>query len=114
MAAFRAIKPGMHGLRIVLLGTLAACGGAAAGGGGGGAAGPRPTDAKACGPTAEATGAIRWYTDDYAAAAACAKATRRPLFIDLWAPWCHTCLSMKSYVFPDPGMKTMADRFVWL
>jgi tetratricopeptide (TPR) repeat protein len=37
-----------------------------------------------------------------------------PLFVDAWAPWCHTCLSMRSYVFPDPALSGLAERFVWL
>jgi hypothetical protein len=101
------------GLPIVTLALfVGACGGSGTGSGAG--PGPKAAAAKGCAPAGEQTGDLRWYTDDYQAAAACAKATGRPLFIDLWAPWCHTCLSMKSYVFPDPGLSTMADRFVWL
>ena len=43
-----------------------------------------------------------------------AKATGKPLFIDAWAPWCHTCLSMRSYVFTDDKVKALGGRFVWL
>jgi thioredoxin-like negative regulator of GroEL len=63
---------------------------------------------------AEAHGPLRWFHDDYPAALACARAQNKPLFIDDWAPWCHTCLSMKHTVFVDPGMAPLADRFVWL
>ena len=112
MTAFRAIKPVMQPVRIVLpLVLLAACGGAGSGTGTGQTA---RTGGEACAATTEKTGDLRWYADDYQAAVACARATDRPLFIDLWAPWCHTCLSMKSYVFPDRGLATMAGRFVWL
>lgn len=52
--------------------------------------------------------------DDYPAALAQAKAEHKPLFVDAWAPWCHTCLSMRAYVFTDPAMAKVADRFVWL
>lgn len=65
-----------------------------------------------CRPT-EVTGAIRWVEDDWKAAQACA-AGKKPLVIDLWAPWCHTCLSMQEYVFPDPSFAPLADRFAWL
>lgn len=37
----------------------------------------------------------------------------RPLFVDLWAPWCHTCLSLKAYVLRDPALAPLVDRFVW-
>jgi thioredoxin-like negative regulator of GroEL len=63
---------------------------------------------------AELHGPLRWFHDDYAAALACARAANKPLFIDDWAPWCHTCLSMKHTVFLDPGLAPVADRFVWL
>jgi thioredoxin-like negative regulator of GroEL len=63
---------------------------------------------------AEAHGPLRWFHDDYDAALACARAQNKPLFIDDWAPWCHTCLSMKHTVFLEPGMAPWADRFVWL
>src|SRR6185295_9521337 len=58
--------------------------------------------------------AITWIHDDYGQALSRAKAQGKPLFIDAWAPWCHTCLSMQSFVFTDPSMKPLADRFVWL
>jgi thiol-disulfide isomerase/thioredoxin len=63
---------------------------------------------------AEAHGPLAWFEDDYAAARACAEATDRPLVIDMWAPWCHTCLSMKHTVLVDRGLEPLADRFVWL
>lgn len=59
-------------------------------------------------------GPLRWFHDDYARALACARAVNKPLFIDLWAPWCHTCIAMKHGVFVDRGLAPMADRFVWL
>ncbi len=62
----------------------------------------------------QGAGPVRWFHDDYAAASACAIELGRPLVIDMWAHWCHTCLSMKHYILADPGMAPMADRFVWL
>ncbi len=53
-------------------------------------------------------------TDDYAGALAEAKRTGRPLFVDAWAPWCHSCLSMRSYVLTDPLLAPLAKDFVWL
>ena len=76
-------------------------------------AAPTPTAAAACPATAEQTGAIAWYVDDLPKAQVCAKAKRLPLVVDLWAPWCHTCLSMKHFVFPDPSLAPLASRFVF-
>src|SRR3954469_3589263 len=52
--------------------------------------------------------------DDYPAAAARAKSEHKPIVSDTWATWCHTCLSMKRYVFPDPGLRPVKDAAVWL
>jgi thiol-disulfide isomerase/thioredoxin len=52
--------------------------------------------------------------DDYPRALAEAKRSRRPLFIDAWAPWCHSCLSMRAYVLTDPSLAPLAKDFVWL
>ncbi|HWO19294.1 MAG TPA: thioredoxin family protein [Kofleriaceae bacterium] len=66
----------------------------------------------ACGK-AKAEGPLAWIHDDYAAALACAKARDLPLVLDLWAPWCHTCLSMQQTVFTDPSFGPDAKRFVF-
>ncbi|TQF14684.1 thiol reductase thioredoxin [Myxococcus llanfairpwllgwyngyllgogerychwyrndrobwllllantysiliogogogochensis] len=52
--------------------------------------------------------------DDYARALAEAKAKGIPLFVDVWAPWCHTCRSMKAYVLSDKSLARHAGRYVWL
>ncbi|WP_394850421.1 thioredoxin family protein [Pendulispora brunnea] len=52
--------------------------------------------------------------DDYPRALAEAKAKNKPLFVDGWATWCHSCLSLKSYVLTAPEMRAQADNFVWL
>jgi thioredoxin-like negative regulator of GroEL len=62
----------------------------------------------------EKTGSITWYEDDLAAAKKCAAQKKLPLVIDEWAPWCHTCLSMKTTVFVSPAFEPLAGRFVWL
>ena len=62
---------------------------------------------------AKAEGPIAWIEDDYPAALACAKERNVPLVLDLWAPWCHTCLSMKATVFTDPSFQVDAARFVF-
>ncbi|MFO0678772.1 MAG: thioredoxin family protein [Polyangiaceae bacterium] len=49
----------------------------------------------------------------FEAARAEARAKGKLLFVDAWAPWCHSCLSMRSFVFPDPALGAVADDFVW-
>jgi len=57
---------------------------------------------------------IVFIEDDYRGALAKAKAAGKPLFIDSWATWCHSCLSMRSFVFPDAGLRAAKDAVVWL
>src|SRR5262249_34672795 len=57
---------------------------------------------------------IAWRHDDFDGAVAAAKAAGKPLLVDAWAPWCHTCLSLQSYVLTDPSLPGPADRFVSL
>ncbi len=73
-----------------------------------------PPDERATPATAPDAAAIAFIENDYPRALAEARARHVPLFVDTWATWCHTCLSMKSYVFPDPALRTFASRFVWL
>lgn len=61
-----------------------------------------------------AKGPLPFIEDDYPKALAEARAKHRPLFVDVWATWCHTCMSMRSYVFTDDIIKAKADAFVWL
>jgi tetratricopeptide (TPR) repeat protein len=76
-------------------------------------AGATPTEAAPVEPPA-APASLAFIENDYPRALAEARARRVPLFVDAWATWCHTCLSMKSYVFPDPALRPFAARFVWL
>ena len=57
---------------------------------------------------------LRFLEDDYAGAVARAKSEHKPIVSDTWATWCHTCLSMKRYVFPDPGLRPVRDAAVYL
>lgn len=52
--------------------------------------------------------------DDYPRALAEARKQKKPIFVDAWAPWCHSCLSMKSYVLNDPSLAPLAKDYVWL
>lgn len=68
------------------------------------------TDAETAAPDAP----VPFIKDDYPAALAAAKERGVPLFIDFWAPWCHTCRHMNANVFPDPGLSRQADHYVFL
>lgn len=59
-------------------------------------------------------GSLRWFHDDYRAALACAKSKSLPIMIDMWAPWCHTCLSMQAYVLTDDRLADYDRRYVFL
>ena len=57
---------------------------------------------------------IEFVEDDYPKALALARQQQKPVLVDTWASWCHTCLSMKRFVFPDPGLRPVKDAVVWL
>ncbi len=57
---------------------------------------------------------IAWYEDAPDAALALARAEGKLVFVDLWAPWCHTCLSMKEYVLRDDKLPRAAEQYVFL
>ncbi len=57
---------------------------------------------------------LQFIDDDYPAARAQAQSAKRPLFVDSWATWCHSCLSMRSFVLPDAGLLPVKDAVVWL
>lgn len=52
--------------------------------------------------------------DDYATALAMAKKSNVPLFVDAWAPWCHTCVFMREHVFNQPELLKHGQRYVFL
>ena len=56
---------------------------------------------------------VAFVHDDVAGAFATAKATGKVVFVDGWAPWCHTCLSMQRDVLQDPALGGFADRVVF-
>ncbi len=58
--------------------------------------------------------AIPWMHDDWDGALAAARKAKKPLFVDLSAPWCHTCLAVQQGVMMDPSLGPYIERFVWL
>lgn len=66
-------------------------------------------------PAVAAAGAVvPFIADDYPQALAQARARHLPIFLEAWAPWCHSCRSMQAYVYTDAKLAPIADRFVWL
>ena len=88
------------------LAALVACGTAASA--------PPKTSSAASAARPDGREVLPFFHDDYAGALAEAKRTNRLLFVDAWAPWCHSCLSMRAYVLTDPSLAPLAKDFVWL
>ena len=74
---------------------------------------PPPPVADACAGKGDKKGPITWFEDDWDGAVACARQRKVPIVLDLWAPWCHTCISMQTTVFMDPSFAAKADQFVF-
>ena len=64
--------------------------------------------------SAAAAAPLQFIEDDVDAAMATARREHKALLVDAWAPWCHTCLSMKAFVFADPALRPLADRVVFV
>jgi len=71
-----------------------------------------PTPAQPAGPI-ERQG-LPWYEDAPEAAFAAARTTGKRVLVDLWAPWCHSCLSMQNFVLTAANFPTLSQRFVLL
>lgn len=63
-------------------------------------------------PTAPAPG-LRFIEDDYPKALATAKAEKKTLLVDAWAPWCHSCIFMREHVFTRPEFKAFDTSVVF-
>ncbi len=57
---------------------------------------------------------IAWIENDYEAAIKQARQESKPLVIDMWADWCHTCLAMKKGTLRDRGLAAIAKEVIWL
>ncbi|MBX7113848.1 MAG: thioredoxin family protein [Myxococcaceae bacterium] len=66
----------------------------------------KPVDAR--------VGGLHFIEDDFPAALKLAQQTKRPLFVDTWAPWCHSCLALKEHVFTQGALAKYQDRFVFV
>src|SRR5688500_15589348 len=65
-------------------------------------------------PVPTSHGPLPFIEDDYALALKTARAQKRPLFVEAWAPWCPSCRYLKSTVLQDERLRSLADGFVWL
>jgi thiol-disulfide isomerase/thioredoxin len=65
-------------------------------------------------PVATPEGPLPFIEDDAPRAFALAKERDLPLFVDAWAPWCHSCRSLREIVLKDPALARHAGRFIWL
>lgn len=64
--------------------------------------------------TADWKPSVPFIEDDFDKALALAQSKGVPLVIEGWAPWCHTCRSMRAFTWTDPALAKHAKRFVWL
>lgn len=69
-----------------------------------------PAPATAPQPAA-APAAVAFTRDDFDAAVERARTHGRLLFVDAWAEWCHTCLSMEAVVLSDPSLAAFASQY---
>ncbi len=65
-------------------------------------------------PTAQAAHPVRFVEDDFEGALEAAKHQGKLVFVDAWAPWCHTCLSMRDVVLRRPELQRFERDFVFV
>ncbi len=57
---------------------------------------------------------LPWISDDWAAAKKKAVAENKLVAVDVWATWCHSCLSMQNFVLDEPEVTKIAAERSWL
>jgi len=55
----------------------------------------------------------RFIENDYAKALKTAKASKKLLFVDAWAPWCHTCVYLREHVLTRPAFAAFEQDVVF-
>jgi thiol-disulfide isomerase/thioredoxin len=63
--------------------------------------------------TAPVSSGPTFIENDYPKALAKAKAAKKLLFVDAWAPWCHSCVVMRETVTNQPAFKAFEDDVVF-
>lgn len=72
-----------------------------------------PDAASRAAPPKDASG-IRWIHDDWSKAKAQALEEGKLVVVDAWATWCHTCLSMKSFVLTHASLRAVSEKRTFL
>lgn len=73
-----------------------------------------PTLALTLSFTAADASGITWLHDDWTKAKKQAIESGQLVAIDVWATWCHTCLSMKHFVLTEKPMSAVAKQHTYL
>ncbi len=63
--------------------------------------------------TLAASAGPRFVEDDYTQALAQARREKKLLFVDAWAPWCHSCIFLREQVFTQPGFRALEKDVVF-